>query len=39
MREGEYEYIHEFKQRIAEIEDMMKRHHEIIDRFPNNPQI
>jgi hypothetical protein len=31
MREGEYEYIHEFKERISEIMDLQKRHHEIID--------
>ena len=31
MREGQYEYIHEFKDRINEIMDMQKRHHEIID--------
>ena len=31
MREGEYEYIHEFKERINEILDLQKRHHEIID--------
>ena len=31
MREGEYEYIHEFKERINEILNLQKRHHEIID--------
>lgn len=31
MREGEYEYIHEFKERINEILDLQKRHYEIID--------
>ena len=31
MREGEYEYIHEFKERINEILDLQKKHHEIID--------
>ena len=31
MREGEYEYIHEFKERINEIIDLQKRHHAIID--------
>ena len=31
LREGEYEYIHEFKERINEIVDLQKRHHEIID--------
>ena len=29
MREGEYEYIHEFKERIDEI--LQRKHHEIID--------
>jgi hypothetical protein len=31
MREGEYEYIHEFKERINEIMWLQKKHHEIID--------
>ena len=31
MREGEYEYIHEFKERINEIMDLQKMHHAIID--------
>jgi hypothetical protein len=31
MREGEYEYIHEFKERINEIFWLQKKHHEIID--------
>ncbi len=31
MREGEYEYIHEFKERINEILSLQKKHHEIID--------
>ena len=31
MREGEYEYIHEFKERISEIIDLQKKHHAIID--------
>ena len=30
MREGEYEYIHEFKERINEILFLQKKHHEII---------
>jgi hypothetical protein len=29
MREGEYEYIHEFRERINEILDLQKRHYEI----------
>lgn len=36
MREGEYEYIHEFKERISEIMDLQKRHHAIIDS-PTKP--
>jgi hypothetical protein len=35
MREGEYEYIHEFKERIDEILWLQKKHHDIID---NNPK-
>ena len=31
MREGQYEYIHEFKERINEIFWLQKKHHEIID--------
>ena len=36
MREGEYEYIHEFKERINEIMSLQKKHHEIIDS-PTEP--
>ena len=39
MREGEYEYIHEFKERINEILSLQKKHHEIIDNNEHNPQI
>ena len=31
MREGQYEYIHEFKERINEILSLQKLHHAIID--------
>jgi hypothetical protein len=31
MREGQYEYIHEFKERISEIIDLQKRHQAILD--------
>jgi hypothetical protein len=31
MREGEYEYVHEFKERINEIIWLQKQHHEIMD--------
>lgn len=37
MREGEYEYIHEFRERINEILDLQKQHHEIIIRNEDNP--
>jgi hypothetical protein len=31
MREGQYEYIHEFRERIDEILELQKKHYEIID--------
>jgi DNA repair ATPase RecN len=37
MREGEYEYIHEFKERINEINWLQKKHHELITKYPNRP--
>ena len=39
MREGEYEYIHEFKERINEIMSLQKKHHQIIDSNEHNPLI
>ena len=39
MREGEYEYLHEFKERINEILFLQKKHHEIIDSNEDNPSI
>jgi hypothetical protein len=39
MREGEYEYIHEFKERINEILFLQKKHHQIKMRNGDNPQI
>jgi hypothetical protein len=39
MGEGEYEYIHEFKERINEILFLQKKHHQIIMRNEDNPQI
>ena len=39
MREGEYEYLHEFKERINEIMFLQKKHHEIVIRNEDNPQI
>jgi hypothetical protein len=39
MREGEYEYIHEFKERINEILFLQKKHHQIVMRNEGNSQI
>jgi hypothetical protein len=39
MREGEYEYLHELKERINEIMDLQKKVHKIIDNNENNPTI
>ena len=39
MREGQYEYIHEFKERLDEIIWLQKKHYQIIDSNPDNPQI
>ena len=39
MREGQYEYIHEFKERINEILWLQRKHHEIIEKNEGNPQI
>lgn len=36
MREGEYEYIHEFRKHIAEIMNLQKRYHAILDS-PTEP--
>ncbi len=38
MREGQFEYIHEFKERIDEILWLQKKHHKIIDST-DNPSI
>ncbi len=35
MREGQYEYIHKFKERIDEILWLQKKHHDISDNNPN----
>ena len=37
MREGECEYIREFKERMNEILFLQKKHHEIIDSNPREP--
>ena len=39
MRDGQYEYIHEFRERINEILDLQRRHHAILDANEHNPQI
>jgi hypothetical protein len=39
LRQGEYEYIHEFKERINEIMWLQKKHNEIIKNNPNKPEI
>ena len=39
MREGEYEFIHEFKERINEILFLQKKHHEIVENNSMNPQV
>jgi|GEM_PF-1727978 len=39
LREGEYEYIHEFRERINEIIDLQRRHYKIIEDNQNNPSI
>jgi hypothetical protein len=39
MREGDYEYLHEFKERINEIVDLQRQHHEIIMKNQANPSI
>ena len=39
MREGNYEYVHEFRERISEIMSLQRKHHEIIDSNEHNAQI
>lgn len=39
LRQGEYDFIHEFKERINEIIDLQKRHYNIIEDNTNNPSI
>ena len=39
LREGEYEYIYEFRERINEIIDLQRRHYKIIEDNANNPSI
>ena len=37
LRQDQYAYISEFKERINEILDLQKMHHEIISRNEHNP--
>ena len=39
MREDQYQYLHEFKERINEILYLQKMHNEIIESNKHNPQI
>lgn len=39
LREGEYEYLHEFKERINEIIDLQKRHYKIIEDNQDDPSV
>lgn len=39
LREGEYEYLHEFKERIDEIVDLQRRHYKIIEDNEDKPSI
>ena len=39
MRNGEFEYVHEFRERISEIVFLQKKHHAILDNNEDNPQI
>lgn len=39
LRNSEYSYIHEFRERIREIEYLQMRHYKIIDENTNSPSI
>ena len=39
LRQGRYEYIHEFKSRIEEILWLQQKHHHLIDNNKDNPQV
>jgi len=39
LRNGEYEYLHEYKERINEIMTLQKKCHQIVDDNDNNPSI
>lgn len=39
MREGNHEYVHEFRERVSEILFLQKKHHQIIDNNEHNPPV
>jgi hypothetical protein len=39
LQQNRYEYIFQFKERIREIESLMRKHHEIIDNNPDSPTV
>jgi hypothetical protein len=39
LREGQYEYLHEFRERMMEIMDLQKKAHRIFDDNKDNPDI
>ena len=39
LKQNQYAYIHEYKERIDEILSLQQKHHEIIKRNEHNPQI
>jgi len=39
LREGKYDYVHEFKERINEVHWLQQQHYKIIKSNENNPRI
>ena len=39
LRQDQYAYIHEYKERIDEILSLQKKHHELIKSNEHNPQV
>ncbi len=39
LRQDQYAYIHEYKERIDELLSLQKKHHEIIKNNEHNPQV
>lgn len=39
LREGQYEYLHEFRERISEIIDLQRKTHKVFDDNEHNPSI